>query len=363
MKWAEVLEAVKHKEHKAVKGKVSCSSLPALAICGGKMKAEEGLLERPDIYTSTGSACHYVMEHLVLAPNQEQLQSIVGIPEDVSEKIAKVVRVVEHLINQGWTIVHKEFFMEGDWLTGSPDMIMTRGGDILLVDFKFGYQYIGDATLQMLGYSHLALAYKWNSHNGDIYTCVIQPDQDECRVVKVDLDEVTQKLRDVCRNIEKGERVPCEESCQFCKACGKSACPETHKAIAAIVEPEFTGEITAATLQKYATFLPMMKKAVKNFETELKAHLVDNEINGVKLKSGHKLYTVASVPRAYAQLKEHVSPQKFMAKCSVTLKQVEDLLYEEGLCKRKDARVRALEILGIAVGSNDTAAKLEYYHD
>ncbi len=274
MTWQEIIDIVKTKEHKSVEGKISCSSLPVLKLCGGSLKAQRKVKKISKKYDQEGSALHYIMEHEVIVED---------ISEENREKIGRANSLLRHFSKEGWDAVYNEDFLEGEWLCGTPDMILKKDNDYLVIDWKFGSQYVANVTPQIAGYAWL-VASKFEHDN--VYTCVVNINSDSVDMLDNDMVEISQEILSIKENGEIGNRTPSAEACQFCSACGTFACPETQEISHELAKPELNGEISVSNLEKYAPMLPVMKKAVKGFEDQLKKHLETNEMDGVAIKEG-----------------------------------------------------------------------------
>jgi len=348
MNWQQVLDIVAKKEHRSVDGKISCSSLPVLKLCGGSLKAQRKVKKISKKFDQEGSALHYCMEHNIM-------------PDDVSEenreKIEKALRVIEYLKGEGWEIWQVEHFLETKYFCGTPDIIFKNGIKFLILDFKFGWQNVSDDSYQMLGYADLICEIY---EQPVVYSCIVQPERDEVNILQHFFKDVSDMVVEIKQNEIVGIRTPSKDACQFCAACGTFACPETQEMSHELAKPEFKGEISVQNLTKYAHLLPIMKKAVTGFEDQLKEHLKTNKMENVWLKEGYTKYTVESVVQACLKLNDKIHPSEIVAKTSITLKSIENLLYENKLCKKKDARAMALELLGDTVTSKKTADQLKF---
>ena len=349
MKWEEALKIAQAKTHRKATGKISCSSLPTLALCGGAAAARAQVARVEKSYSLEGSALHLCMEHNVIPDD---------LPPELLEKITKASNAVKYLQSQGWEILSVEPFLENDWLCGSPDMVFKRGDEFLILDFKFGWQWVDDDSSQLAGYGILVME-KYST--SEVHICVVQPDRDEARVLLIRRAIIEERLCKIRENVLLGARTPSKDACQFCPACGTHACLETQTISHELLKPELNGIISVENLRKYAGQLPLMKKALKGFEDQLRAHLESGEaLDACYLKEGNERNTIESVPAAFNKIIDHVSSEDFIAKCSVTLKSVEDLLVETGVCKRKDGRAKALALLGDTVTTTRDTKRLTF---
>lgn len=344
MTWQEVLEIVATHEHKSVAGKISSSSLATVALCGGSVTAQQLVRKIAKKYTSEGSALHYCAEHDITPT---------GAPPEALEKLEKARNLNAQLHMLGWDVYAVEEFLEDSFTCGTPDKIYKkRNGmafDYLVVDWKFGHQYVADDLIQVRNYA-LLLSSLPGLETANIFTCIAQPSRDLANIVRVDLDAALNEVAAILRNAEKGERVPSSAACQFCCACGTFACPETQQASHELMKPEFASNMMESDLLKYGHMIPIMAKAVENFKENLRAYLeAGNQVDFARLVDGKNYRSVESMADVYSKLKEHVSPQELIAASELQIGKLEDLLFEKKICKRKDVKDKLADLLGDAL--------------
>jgi len=295
MTWQEIIDIVKTKEHKSVEGKISCSSLPVLKLCGGSLKAQRKVKKISKKYDQEGSALHYCMEYNIIPSD---------ISDDNREKLDKALRVHEHLLNNGWVVFESETFLEGEWLCGTPDRIYTNGEDFLVLDWKFGWQKVSDDSPQMLGYTYI-VCHKYGLKK--VYSCVVQPERGEVNILVHDWNDLADKMHPIDKNEEKGNRTPSAEACQFCSACGTFACPETQEISHELTKPELNGVVSVENMRKHAHLIPVMEMGIANFKAQVKAREGGGHIDGCYIKEGYERYTVESPRDAGFKLEGTIS--------------------------------------------------------
>jgi len=349
MTWQEIIDIVKTKEHKSVEGKISCSSLPVLKLCGGSLKAQRKVKKISKKYDQEGSALHYCMEHNIIPSD---------ISDDNRNKLGKCLHIIEILRKQGWEIILIEEFLEMPWLCGTPDMVLMRDKEYLVLDFKFGWQRVKDDTAQMLGY--VDLVYN-NIVALKVFSCVVQPEQNEVNILEHTLQEVESEIGTIVDNENQGNRTPSAEACQFCSACGTFACPETQEISHELTKPELNGVVSVENMREHAHLIPVMEMGIANFKAQVKAYREGGgHIDGCYIKEGYERYTVESPRDAGFKLEGTVSMTDVFHSSTITLKAIQDLLVLHKKCSKKDSRALALELLGDSVTSKTTASQLKF---
>ena len=344
MNWQEVLEICAKQQHKSVPGKISSSSLPTVALCGGSFKAQQLVRKVSKKYTSEGSALHYCAEHDITPTDA---------PPEAMEKLEKARNLNARLHMLGWDVFAVEEFLEDSFTCGTPDKIYRkRNGmafDYLIVDWKFGHQYVADDTIQVRNYA-LLLSSLPGLETARIFTCIAQPDRDLANICLVDLDAAMNEVAGILKIADEGKRNPSSAACQFCGACGTFACPETQQASHELMRPEFGTNMMEADLLKYGHMIPVMQKAIENFKENLRVYLeAGNQVDFARLVDGKNYRSVDSVADVYGKLKDHVTPQELMAAADLKIGKLEDILFEKKICKRKDVKETLSLMLGDAL--------------
>lgn len=246
--YQDYYQQAQEEEHVKVPGKISCSSLPALSGCRLFVSSDSS-----SDAALKGTTLHIVLKYWLerLINRTKHLDN--DWPLEESEKLDSMVSTVRTFIHDGWTIDAQEVFYSDHEICGTIDLVLGRGPDSIVADFKTGFVWVSSKSPQLQGYAKLL-------GPGKVYTMIIQPNQ-ESKYFLAETGIVEHILN-------KPMIATINENCQYCEKL--NGCSEVNKRIeeAKTLEPD-----TKESQIKLIKIGPLIAKKVKLAKEEIKKDL------------------------------------------------------------------------------------------
>lgn len=211
-------------------------------------------------------------------------------------------------------------------MRGTADLVYLAGGDLHVVDWKFGRAEVDEAAdnLQLAAYACMA-ALKWPGRNA-VVAHVIQPRlgrHDEFRFGHVHLTVARTQILNLKARAEKPDAPLCpgDPQCNWCP--GKANCPALATSAALATRTPETA-ILAATgpeLAQYADIARLARKWADAIDAEAKRRLVAGEaVPGYGLQT-RKTRKLEGIGEAFRRL--GIPAPSFLECCSASLPKLE----------------------------------------
>jgi len=242
-------KAEAHK-HISVEGKVSCSSLNQLALCGA-FESEN----TSSVYALMGTTIHMVLDDHIHDFLEFNINLADDWPAEEKEKLMYIITILQQLVMDGYYTVHQELFLEDDEICGTMDLVMEHATtDItLIIDYKTGFKFVPSTAPQLRGYGRL---YKKSFNLEEpVHTGVIQPPH-EFKHFPTDYEVVDHLLT----------KLPIPTVGDACNYCAKKKrCRELNQSL----KSAFNKEMTVTEVLKKG---PAVTKYIESVKKEAKAN-------------------------------------------------------------------------------------------
>jgi hypothetical protein len=286
----------------------SCSGLPALALCAGKLKAETGLPERTTEDAESGTAIHAWLAETPMRPLR-------GDEVEVAETCCRETTALLERVRpgNGWKIERELRLWHPGSLafSGQADFIASTDEQAVIIDYKTGRNEttVAADNLQLAG---LAVLLWGNRAVAPITTAIIAPRQNPSVTITtygpMDLLAARARILEVivAALAPDAKRVPGPDQCKYCRAAGTDRCPETQ------------GEVKSLALQP-TTPSALMDPAVLGILLD-RCTLVETVIDRIRATAREMITAGVEVPgwrlKAGAERETITDPQAVYARCA-----------------------------------------------
>lgn len=352
------------------KGLPSASSFGRLALCPGSFMMEKSCPSEESEAAAEGTLLHLYMEFLLLHEdaaeegadfswndfrtsrgyetadlNDEQvelceraLRMLDGVKKSIleyQESTFSLISTEERRFLSDW--------IEGGEYSGKWDALFRIGGDLLVLDWKFGRVEVDTADANHQLSALVPLAAQKAKEEGiiydGIYAAIIQPRVSGLASVTYYDAEGVEQAEDLSLKIARVAMYPdaprycSEDACRYCRA--KAVCHEA----AHLVEQ---ASLITTDRDKWELFSPAEKvKAYRLAKTAKKwAEAVDYRfeqdviaglIPGFEMSSGRTSFTVTDPSGAFsvlnAEFPEEITPDAFVSCCKINISELDKLVH------------------------------------
>lgn len=322
------------------------SGIKRVELCPASAKM---CLKVPDYDITTEEALEGTLLHDKVAQH-----NIEGLNQEQSEVVNKCIQMLsqvagEHKIRHEYTVrINDE---NGKELTfGSVDALIEKDNEIIIVDFKFGYNPVdsADENSQLAIYA-LGASREFKK---DKVTCIIfQPrikhstssyvyqGGDAFMAIREYLDEVIEKA-------ESSQMVfnPCDTACRFCKA--KAICPAIESKTMDVIKysPE---SLVIDKMAYYMDVAYMVEGWADSIKKKVKELLESGVlIPNYSLQKCDGRTEIVDINGAYQELSEDLTADEFRACCKGSFSELVGIYAKKRGLKLYDAKKSLQERLG-----------------
>lgn len=339
--------------------KASASNLDRIAACPGSHAAESGMPYKPSDAAAEGTMLHDVMSG---ARNTDGLTSGQRRYINYCSEQGKAL-LAEHVDGEKPEIV-KEWYAQVRLLdhivSAKSDFTAWGEKKALVIDWKFGREPVdrAEVNLQLRPYAIIAAQEKLTIELTTV--AIVQPTvapEDRvtvCQYTREDILTAKEELNEILVAAAKPDapRIP-GPHCRYCKALGTSRCPESREQAMALV-PLTNAQVmpVGAELAKFLGMAQLMKPMIETLEEHAREQLLADpaSIPGWILTPDIPIRTLPDVETAWAAAEAGgMTPEQFMAACSVSVRSLEDAMREKFGWRAKDTRAEFNALMGSAI--------------
>lgn len=274
--------------------------------CPGSVALSENVVDTGGSYADEGTACHELAERGL---NGADIEKLVGKKAQIglvfTEEMVRLVRPciewVKEYEDATGAKIHTEMQVEiGDFFGipkgifwGTSDVIGESADELLVLDFKFGYNEVEiKRNPQLISYSAGAWA-KLDRRFSRVRNVIIQPKcSSEPKEIAYSSEEFAKITNEISPKVQAavkgGPLVPSPEACKWCKS--KPVCPALRGEIVALAQREFAENVVHLTpedLGELLLKLELLEPAAKSIRNHaLKLMAVGTDIPGWKRVTG-----------------------------------------------------------------------------
>lgn len=235
---------------------LGASSAHRWAVCGGSVKAEQGLGDKTSSFAQEGTAAHELGEICLKLgddPAEWVGRNLVDMPDwvvdaDMAHHVTTYVDYVRNAAKGADDVQYEQRVDYSDWVGGgfgTADAVILKGDTIQVCDLKFGRGVQVNADNNPQGMLYALGAYAENSFISDfkrVVICIIQPRLDHISEWEISVKDLLKWAEWISHRAEialsdDAERVAGESQCRFCKA--KATCKTLYDYTESIILSEF----------------------------------------------------------------------------------------------------------------------------
>ena len=328
--------------------RLSASGSERWILCPGSVKAEDGIVEKPNPYAEEGTLAHDVAAKVLMSKVyakdvlMEEAELILG---DIFESFPTVIEkeMTEHIYNYIGYIMKVALNYYDDRLIeqkvdfsnvvpggfGTADCIIKTNNALHVIDLKYGkgLPVYAENNTQLLLYAIGALN-KFPEYSPAAITMhIVQPrigNYSEWSITRNELDEWIDFLRKKALEAlnPDAKRIPHKDACRWCKA--KPTCPALYNFIDHSIMP--LKEKTTLTDEETKLVLDNTK-LITDFLSSVEQSVYDRLMSGEPFK-GYKLVNGRSVRKFKADSLEFLGDAMYK-KVPITLAEAEKLLSKD----------------------------------
>jgi hypothetical protein len=226
------------------------------AVCGGSVKAEQGLGDKTSSFAQEGTAAHELSE-ICLKSGDDPVdwigRNLVDMPDwkvdsDMAHYVSVYVDYVRNAAKGADDTQYEQRVDYSDWVPkgfGTADAVILKGDTIQVCDLKFGRGVQVNAENNPQGMLYALGAYAENSFIADfkrVVICIIQPRLDHISEWEISVKDLLKWAEWISHRAEialsdDAERVAGESQCRFCKA--KATCKTLYNYTESVILSEF----------------------------------------------------------------------------------------------------------------------------
>jgi hypothetical protein len=210
-------------------------------------------------------------------------------------------------------------------LTGKPDEVLRQGNRAAVLDQKFGSYRVGDPADNVQLSMYALLVSREDDSIEEVTVQILSPHFDFVPFIytRAELDRLYQSVLVVINSLsDPGDPTP-GAHCQFCPArliCFEARNEAKTATLAKVIELP-VGEGAAKLLAQIRRAQALFKEIEFHYKRVLEREA--NAVPGWGLVPGNLIRSVENPAKVYAHLAELLSPQDFLACCTVSVPELE----------------------------------------
>jgi hypothetical protein len=329
--------------------KLSASGSERWILCPGSVKAEDGIVEKPNPYAEEGTLAHEVAAKVLMSnvyDNDVSIEECASILDNIFESFPNIIEMdmtdniqkyIGYIKNVALDNYNDNRYIEqrvdfshivpGGF--GTADCIIKTNNVLHVIDLKYGkgVPVYAENNTQLLLYAIGALNRFPEYSPAAITMHIVQPrigNYSEWSITRNELDEWVEFLRGKALEALKpdAKRIPHKDACRWCKA--KPTCPALYNFIDHSIMPlkdktMLTDEETKLVLDN--------TKLITDFLSSVEQSVYDRLMSGEPFK-GYKLVNGRSMRKFKADSLEFLGDAMYK-KVPITLAEAEKLLSKD----------------------------------
>lgn len=284
------------------------------SVCGGSVKAEQGLGDKTSSFAQEGTAAHELGEICLKSgddPTDWVGRNLVEmhswqVDDDMAHHVSTYVEYVRNAAKGADDVLYEQRVDYSDWVPegfGTADAVILKGDTIQVCDLKYGrgVQVDADNNPQGMLYALGAYAeYGFLSEFKRVVICIVQPRLDHISEWEISVKDLLKWAEWISYRAEvalsdDAERVPGEKQCRFCKA--KATCKALYDYTESIIMSEFE-DLDAASpdslTDKQIRLVLEHKSMIEGWLTSVESYVRDRldageSFDGFKLVEGRSI--------------------------------------------------------------------------
>ena len=295
--YEELLKHVASEKHVGEDSIPSASGMEYYKLCPGRFLACGHFVDTETAnkeHRLRGCAGHWLVKQ---ALEKKEVTYPDGTPEDLIEAVNWVLFKITELLEDGWNIKEVECYHKKDYLTGTPDLVIEKDGNILVVDFKFGRLEVPEDTMQLTSYLDLL-------EQEEGFGLILQPFDRSHNIHKFTKEDIEDVKDYALACVSENAMRSVSQYCKYCIACATDKCKESGSAVEKISSEgkELVGAPPEHLVVMAKTVSGICDKILDAAKEKMKE---DNSFyDAIELKPGNKVRFVGSVAGAIAKAKE-----------------------------------------------------------
>lgn len=363
--------------------RTSASGLGRRYLCPGSARMEAGLPDEESEFGREATLLHRyatdpALDRAFLKPNQRDLLS------RADELLAEVLGRLA-FDPTGEIHIEQPLVTRDGRLPGRPDNAFhwPEGKTLLINEFKFGYNLVDRAELNLQLRGYAVLGYDNYQPTAMVYVSIVQPRApygERISLARYETEHIEKARAQINRILDESEKPDAplragEEQCQYCRA--KLICPAFRAAMTTGIAPfEPSGDLTKAAREAWVEerlgscshpdlervynavrFAGFIKNAVQD---EMRKRIERGDMAGYVLGKPTDSRKIANVRRAIAllSLSKISNREQLLDLCSMPIGDVEEIYRKATGATWKDTRDKINKILESVIETEERLPKI-----